>query len=125
MKNNRRPSSILLRFLRLSIALVISFSSVNAQAGLFGEKEAIKTISSDAALGLDGILTLDFAWRSDLGFDAKKLNIVLTYAPLQPEVKNIRTITTKSCSSNPRLPIGGSCSKYTRPLEYSFSVLAS
>jgi hypothetical protein len=108
-----------------AIAILLACNSAPTYAALFGEKEPVKTIKPDAALGLDGLLTLDFAWRADLGFDAKKLDIIVTYAATKPDAKGIKMITEETCMPNPRLPVGGSCSKYTHPLEYAFQIPAA
>lgn len=113
---------IVLRQISFACIMLLMCNSFSAQAGLFGEKEEVKTFKPEAALSLDGVLVLDFSWRSDLGFDAKRLNIIVTYAATKPEAKGIKTITTESCTSNPQIPVPRTCSKYTRPLQYSFSI---
>ena len=112
----------------LIMVTLLSFGvSPNLQAALFGEKEAVKTIKPDAALSLDGLLTLDFAWRNTLSFDAKKLNMIVTYVPMQPNAKGIKTITeevSNGSGSTVSIPIPSfGKTKYTHPLDYKFSVL--
>ena len=113
---------MVLRQISFACIMLLMCNSFSAQAGLFGEKEEVKTFKPEAALSLDGVLVLDFAWRSDLGFDAKRLNIIVTYAATMPDAKGVKTITTESCTSNPQIPVPRTCSKYTRPLQYSFSI---
>lgn len=111
--------------LSMRIALIWLFvlcQSSPLYAGWLAKQERVKTILSDAALTLDGVLVLDFAWRGDLGFDAKKLNLIATYKATQPKASGVKIIKEKICTPNPRLPFGGSCSKYEDALEYAMVI---
>ncbi len=109
--------------LMIGFALFITFSSFYAQAGLFGEKEPVQTIKPEAALNLDGALVLDFAWRSDLGFDAKKIDFQAEYKASKPDAKGVKTILRKDCGSGSNgeiaLPIPRNCQKWQEPIIYT------
>jgi hypothetical protein len=109
--------------LMIGFAILISLSSFYAQAGLFGEKQEVKTIKPEAALSLDGALVLDFAWRSDLGFDATKLNIIASYGATKPDAKGVKTVSRKDCGSGSNgeiaMPVPRNCQKWQQPVIYT------
>jgi hypothetical protein len=109
--------------LKTWLVIAITFCGCSTQAAIFGEKEPVQAIKPEAALSLDGALTLDFAWRSDLGFDAKKIDFQAEYNASKPDAKGVKSLTRKDCGSGSNgeiaLPFPRNCQKWQEPIIYT------